>query len=237
MDTELLQVFKRLGLKERSERRYYEDSVPRQHNEFIETFINPKGDTEKERDENARATFTKWLDFLVANKAFVDDDPKMKKRLHTMLRDIAIDKETRDEYDPFDWHYWQLFREPLPPPFPKELAPASTSVAVTEKDNEGQKKKCEQIGERNQEHVKHVLRLVKECLLQEYEVSDQEVSLSTNLYMDCQFDILCFDVLSNWLMEAYPKETGKVFVDREIPDNLRNVPLRSLIDALFGTTE
>lgn len=85
--------------------------------------------------------FQQWLEFVVANKAFIDADPEFKAELIRVLTNLHRKRKAR--IPPFDWHYHILTGKelkheaplvvhhttpPPPPPLPPKKVPPKKSI-------------------------------------------------------------------------------------------------------------
>jgi len=110
---ELFRVFEQRDLKARSEARF-PASLLKRHNDMLERIAEPVGETADECRADLIATFGQWIDLMVRHKSFVDEDPEFKEDMKRILLEMYADPDQRAMLPPFDWHYWQLFRETLP---------------------------------------------------------------------------------------------------------------------------
>lgn len=71
-----------------------------------------------------------WLDFLVKNRTLIESNPPMKAQLKIVLLSL---RDNECCTPPFDWHYFQIFRETLNAPININKSTSSMSSTTTTK--------------------------------------------------------------------------------------------------------
>ena len=114
---ELRKTLEERKIRDHAERRYDYDVVLdllTKGAEKLEGFYIRRGGWIHWRIEDEplmRQAAEEWLDNVVRCKEFVEDHAILRRRIQERIRELQEEEGWR-----YDWHYFQLFRTPLPPP-------------------------------------------------------------------------------------------------------------------------